>query len=96
LSLAYYQGDEMKRGEIGGEYSTHEIHKTCYKILVGNPEGKRPLGKPRSRWEDNIIIDLKEMSGKIWTRAICFMIVISGGLLRTFGFHKKPGNLLDS
>ena len=30
-------------------------------ILVGKPEGKRPLGRPRRRWEDNIKIDLKEV-----------------------------------
>jgi hypothetical protein len=30
------------------------------KILVGKPEGKRPLGRPRHGWEDNIKIDLKE------------------------------------
>jgi hypothetical protein len=30
-------------------------------ILVGNPEGKRPLGRPRSRWVDNIIRDLREI-----------------------------------
>jgi hypothetical protein len=32
-----------------------------YRILVGKPEGKRPLGRPRHRWEDNIKMDLKEM-----------------------------------
>jgi hypothetical protein len=32
-----------------------------YRALVGRPEGKRPLGKPRRRWEDNIKIDLKEI-----------------------------------
>jgi len=31
-----------------------------YKILVDKPEGKRPLGRPRSGWEDNIRINLKE------------------------------------
>jgi hypothetical protein len=30
---------------------------TAYNILVGKPEGKRPLGRPRSRWKDNIRID---------------------------------------
>jgi hypothetical protein len=30
-------------------------------VLVGNPGGKRPLGRPRSRWEDNIKIDLHEV-----------------------------------
>jgi hypothetical protein len=32
-----------------------------YRALVGKPEGKRPLGRPRSRWEDNIKMDLQEV-----------------------------------
>jgi len=32
-----------------------------YSVLVGKPEGKRPLGRPRRRWEDNIKIDLQEV-----------------------------------
>jgi hypothetical protein len=32
-----------------------------YKILVGRPGGKRPLERPGSRWEDNIIMDLREL-----------------------------------
>jgi hypothetical protein len=32
-----------------------------YRVLVGKPEGKRPLGRPRRRWEDNIKMDLKEI-----------------------------------
>ena len=32
-----------------------------YKVLVGKPEEKRPLGKPRHRWEDNIKMDLQEV-----------------------------------
>jgi len=32
-----------------------------YRVLVGKPEGKRPLGKPRCRWEDNIKMNLQEM-----------------------------------
>ena len=32
-----------------------------YRVSVGKPEGKRPLGRPRRRWEDNIKMDLKEM-----------------------------------
>jgi hypothetical protein len=34
--------------------------KGAYKILVGRPEGRRPLGSPRRRWEDNIKMDLRE------------------------------------
>jgi len=32
-----------------------------YRVLVGKPEGKRPLGRPRHRWEDNILLDLQEV-----------------------------------
>jgi hypothetical protein len=35
--------------------------RTAYNILVGKPEGKRPLGRPRCRWEDNIRMDLREI-----------------------------------
>jgi hypothetical protein len=34
-----------------------------YRVLVGKPEGKRPLGRPRRRWEDNINLDLQEVGG---------------------------------
>jgi hypothetical protein len=37
-----------------------EMH--AYKILAGNPGGKIPIGRPRSRWEDNIIMDLRELA----------------------------------
>jgi hypothetical protein len=41
-----------------------------YKILVGWPEGKRPLGRPRRRWKDNIKMDLREigLDGANWIR----------------------------
>jgi len=32
-----------------------------YRVLVGKPEGKRPLGRPRRRWEDNVMMDLQEV-----------------------------------
>ena len=34
-----------------------------HRVLVGKPEGKRPLGRPRRRWEDNIKVDLLEVGG---------------------------------
>jgi len=39
-----------------------------YRVLVGKPEGKRPLGRPRRRWEDNIETDLQEVGcgGMAW------------------------------
>jgi hypothetical protein len=33
------------------------------RVLVGKPEGKRPLGRPRSKWEDNIKMDLEDVGG---------------------------------
>ena len=38
-----------------------EAGRGVHKVLVGKPEGKRPLGRPRRRWEDNIKIDLQEV-----------------------------------
>ena len=38
-----------------------EKGRGVHKVLVGKPEGKRPLGRPRRRWEDNIKMDLEEV-----------------------------------
>ena len=38
-----------------------EQSRNVYRVLVGKPEGKRPLGRPRRRWEDNIKLDLREV-----------------------------------
>jgi hypothetical protein len=35
--------------------------KNSYRVLMGKPEGKRPLGRPRRGWEDNIKMDLREI-----------------------------------
>jgi hypothetical protein len=45
-----------------------ERRNAC-RILVGKPEGKRPLGRPRRRWVDNIKVDLREVGwdGRDWT-----------------------------
>jgi len=36
-----------------------------YRVLVGKPEGKGPLGRPRCRWEDNIKMDLQEVGSEV-------------------------------
>ena len=46
-----WAGDVARMGESRG----------LYRVLVGNPEGKRPLGRPRLSWEDNIKMDLMEV-----------------------------------
>ena len=40
-----------------------EEGRGAHRVLVGKQEGKRPLGRPRRRWEDNITMDLQEMGG---------------------------------
>jgi hypothetical protein len=46
---------------MGGPCSTNGEKRNAYKLLVGKSEGKRPLGRPRSRWVDNIRMDLGEV-----------------------------------
>jgi len=41
--------------------------KGVYRVLVGTPEGKIPLWRPRRRWEDNIRMDLQEVGCGVWT-----------------------------
>jgi hypothetical protein len=46
--------------------------RRVYKVLVGKPEGKRPLGRPMRRWEDGIIMNLREIGlGNVdWIRLV--------------------------
>jgi hypothetical protein len=56
--------------------------RNAYRISVGKPEGKRPLGTPRHRWVDNIKKDLREREDVVvWTGLIWLGIGNSGGLL---------------
>jgi hypothetical protein len=58
-----------------------EEKRNAYRILVGMPEGKRPLERPRRRWVDNIQIHQREREdGMVWTGSIWLMIGTSGGL----------------
>jgi hypothetical protein len=59
---------KIKEDEAGGTCGTLGEERGVYRVLVGRPEGKRPLGRPRRRWEDNIKMDLREteISGANW------------------------------
>jgi hypothetical protein len=46
---------------MGGACSSHGEKRNAYRILVGKPGGKRPLGRPRRRRKDNISMDLREI-----------------------------------
>jgi hypothetical protein len=68
-----------------GFQSTHACLVTLfcsvYRVLVGKPEGKRPMGKPRRRWEDNIKIDLQEVGWGVWIESSWLRIGTGGGHL---------------
>jgi hypothetical protein len=49
-------GDKIKKNEMDGACSAY-----VYRVLVGKPGGRRPLGRPRRRWEYNIKMDLREV-----------------------------------
>jgi hypothetical protein len=46
---------------MGRTCGTYGGEERCIQDLVGKPEGRRPLGRPRRRWEDNIKMDLREV-----------------------------------
>jgi hypothetical protein len=50
----------VEEDELGGACSTNGEKRNAYRLLVGKPEGKRPLGRPRRRCVDNIRTDLEE------------------------------------
>ena len=61
-----------------------------YRFLVGKPEGKRPLERPRRRWEDNIKMDLQEVG---WESVGLFDLAQDRDGWRAFvnGFHETGG-----
>jgi hypothetical protein len=55
-------GGLIKENGMGGACSAHGEIRNSYKVLVGKHEGRRPLGRPRRKWEDNI----REMVFWVW------------------------------
>jgi hypothetical protein len=61
---------KSRRMRRAGHVARMREERKAYKVLVGKPEGKRPLGRPRLRWEDGIRVDLREigLGGVDWIR----------------------------
>jgi hypothetical protein len=60
-------GDQIKNTETGKAFSTYGEKRDAYRVLVRKPVERRPLGKPRPRWEDNIKMGLREVEwGTDW------------------------------
>ena len=64
----YFAGDKIEKNEMGEACNAYGEGRGVYRVLVGKPEGKRPLGRPRLRWVDNIKMDLQAVGcgGMVW------------------------------
>jgi hypothetical protein len=77
-----------------------ENRRGVYRVLVGKPEGKRPLGRPRRRWENNIKLDLTEVGidGANWIRLaqdwVRWRVFVN--TVMNLGFRKNAGYCLTS
>ena len=71
---------------ISAVWAGHVVHmgegRVVHRVLVEKPEGKRPLGRPRRRWEDNIKMDLRKWEGVVGTGWSWLRIGTGGGHLR--------------
>ena len=73
--------DDIEKNEMGGACSAYGETKGVYRVLVGKPDGKRPLGKPRHKWKDNIKMFIQVGWGGTWTGLIWLRIGTCGGHL---------------
>ena len=72
LHTQYFQVNKSRRMRGAGHVARMEESRDVYNILVGKSEGKRPLGRPRRRWENNIKMDLQELGcgGNGWIELV--------------------------
>jgi hypothetical protein len=63
---------KSRRMRLAGHVARMGERRVVYRVLGGKPEGKRPLGRHRRRWKDNIKIDIQEMGyeGKNWIEVV--------------------------
>jgi hypothetical protein len=73
----------IKSGRLrwAGHVARMGERRGAYRALVGKPEGRRSLGRPRHKWEDNIKMDLREVGWGAWTGFIWLRIRTGGELL---------------
>jgi len=72
---------ESRRMRWVGHVARMVDSRRIYRVLVGKPEGKRPLGRPGCRWEDNIEMVLQEVRVGVWTGSSWLRIGTGGGHL---------------
>jgi hypothetical protein len=79
LIYVVHSGDKIEKNETGGACISHGGEERRIQVLAGKPEGKRPLGRPRSRWQEDIKKDLQKWDVGAWTGWRWFRIGAGGG-----------------
>ena len=77
----YHSAVQIKKNEIGGTCNTYGGEEMCIHDLVGKPDGKRIVGRPRHLWEDSIKMGVQGMGWGECTGLIWLKIGPGGGLL---------------
>jgi hypothetical protein len=72
---------KLRRMRWAGHVARMGAKRNAYRLLVRKPEGKRPLGRPRCRWVDNIRMILERWYGVMWTGLVWLRIGTGGELL---------------
>jgi hypothetical protein len=75
-------GNKIEKNVMGGACSAVREERSVYRVLVEKPERKKPLGRPRCRWEDNIVMNLHGVGYGLWTGSSWFRIETGGGHLK--------------
>jgi hypothetical protein len=80
MKYTYYSGDKIEN-EMGGACNMYGEKVGVYRVLVEKPEEKKPLGRTRRGWEDDIKMYLQEVGSGVWTGLIWLSIGTGGGYL---------------
>jgi hypothetical protein len=73
-------GYQIEKNQMGGHIARMGLRRGAYRVLVGKPEGKRPLGRARHRWE-GFKMDLQKVGWGAWTGLIWLGFGTGGELL---------------
>jgi hypothetical protein len=72
---------KSSRMRLAGHVASMGEERNVYRVLVGKPQGKTPLERPKRRWEDGIKMDLREIRWRGWSGFTWLRLGIAGGML---------------